>query len=114
METSGKIVPSEISAEMICSIANLAVLGVDGIEKTYMNLKDAVIDVMHPSAVSKGVRVVEKDNGYRIDLFVITEKNVIIPTVCRNAQIKVKESVEIMTGKPVAKVNLHVEGSGKY
>ena len=114
MNASEKIVPSEISAEMICSIANLAVLGVDGIEKTYMDLKDAVIDAVHPSAISKGVKGVDKDGEYKIDLYVITEKNVVIPKVCRSAQIKVKESVEIMTGKPVAKVNIHVEGSGKY
>ena len=114
MNASEKIVPSEISAEMICSIANLAVLGVDGIEKTYMDLKDAVIDAVHPSAISKGVKVVDKDGEYKIDLYVITEKNVVIPKVCRSAQIKVKESVEILTGKPVAKVNIHGEGSGNY
>lgn len=111
---NSKVIPSDISPEMICSMANLAVLGVDGIEKTYMNLNHAVSDAFRTSAVSKGVRVSEHDNAYQIDLFVITEKGVIIPKVCRKAQAMVKESVEIMTGKPVSQVNIYVEGSGKY
>lgn len=110
MNASEKIVPSEISAEMICSIANLAVLGVDGIEKTYM---DAVIDAVHPSAISKGVKVVDKDGDTR-SICMSSPKRMSSFRRYANAQIKVKESVEIMTGKPVAKVNIHVEGNGKY
>lgn len=109
-----KIIPTEISPEMICSIANLAVLGVDGIEKTYMSLKNTMVDAITRSTIAKGVRVEEKPEGYHIDIYVITDRNVVIPNVCRVAQIKVKESVEIMTGKPVSDVNIHVEGSGKY
>lgn len=109
-----RIIPTEISPEMICSIANLAALGVDGIEKTYMSLKHTVRDAITRTTIAKGVQVKEKDNGYHIDVFVITDRNVIIPDVCRIAQIKVKDSVEIMTGKPVDAVNIFVEGSGKY
>lgn len=109
-----RIIPTEISPEMVCSIANLAALGVDGIEKTYMSLKNVMIDAMTRSTIAKGVRVEEKEDGYTIDVYVITDRNVIIPNVCRTAQIKVKESVEIMTGKPVVAVNIFVEGSGKY
>lgn len=109
-----RVIPSEISLEMICSIANLAALGVDGIEKTYMSLKNMMVDAITRSTIAKGVRVEDRPEGYRIDVYVITDKNVIIPDVCRVAQIKVKDSVEIMTGKPVAEVNIHVEGSGKY
>ncbi len=108
------IMPSEISGEMVCSIANLAALGVDGIEKTFMNLRDTMLDAVTSSTIAKGVRTVNGADGYHIDVHVITEKGVVIPHVCRNAQIRVKESVEIMTGKRVAAVNMHVEGSGKY
>lgn len=114
MNETRRVISPEISPEMICSIANLTALGVDGIEKTFMNLKDMMRDAMGKSTVAKGVRVQEKDNGYRIDVYAITDKNVVIPTVCRTAQIKVKDAVEIMAGKPVAAVNIHVEGSGKY
>ena len=44
----------------------------------------------------------------------ITEMGIDIPQIARKTQIKVKESVEIMTGNQVAQVNVHVEGSGKY
>lgn len=109
-----RIIPTEISPEMICSIANLAALGVDGIEKTYMSLKNVMIDAITRSTIAKGIRVEEKEEGYVIDVYVITDRNVVIPEVCRTAQIKVKDSVEIMTGKPVIAVNIYVEGSGKY
>ena len=109
-----KIIPTEVSPEMICSIANLAALGVDGIEKTYMSLKNLMIDAVTRSTIAKGVRVEENDDGYMIDVYVITDRNVIIPNVCRTAQIKVKDSVEIISGKPVSAVNIYVEGSGKY
>lgn len=109
-----RVIPTEISPEMVCSIANLAALGVDGIEMTYMSLKNTIVDAISRSTIAKGVRVTEKHNGYRIDVYVITDRNVIIPNVCRTAQIKVKDLVEVMTGKPVEAVNIHVEGSGKY
>ena len=101
----------EISPQMICSIASLAALGVDGIEATSMPLRDIFIDKLKKTTTAKGVVVSEDDKGYEIDVYVITDKNVIIPSVCRIAQIKVKDSVELMTGKPVNAVNMYVEGS---
>lgn len=109
-ETSGKVV----SNEMICSIASMAASGVDGIEKLFMRLSDEILDAIYPSAVSQGVKVVEYDDCYEIDLHVITRSNVNIPKVAHQVQIKVKESVEIMAGKQVSHVNIHVKGSGKY
>ncbi len=104
----------EVSNEMICSIANLAALGVDGIEKMFMRISDELIDALNPSAVSKGVKVVEYEEGYTIDIHVIMRSGVDIVKVAKMAQIKVKESVEIMAGKQVSQVNIYVKGSGKY
>lgn len=105
---------NEVSNEMVCSIASMAALGVDGIEKMFMRITDEILDAVYPSAVSKGVKVVEKEDGYVIDLHVITALGVNLPKVCREAQEKVKESVEIMAGRPVAQVNILVKGCGKY
>ena len=104
----------EVSNEMICSIANLAALGVDGIEKMFMRISDEIMDAIYPTAVAKGVKVEEHEEGYHIDLHVITGTGVDIIKVAKQAQIKVKESVEIMAGKSVSQVNVHVKGSGKY
>ena len=114
MDENQKLNPQEISNEMVCSIANLAALGVDGIEKMFMRMSDEILDMIYPSAVSKGVKVVRQEDVYYIDVHVITELGIDIPQIARKAQIKVKESVEIMTGNQVAQVNVHVEGSGKY
>ena len=58
-----RIIPNEISKEMICSIANLAALGVDGIEKTYMSLKNVMLDALTHATIAEGVRVTEKADG---------------------------------------------------
>lgn len=114
MEGNPKTQSKEVSNEMICSIANLAALGVDGIEKMFMRISDELLDAIYPSCVSKGVKVVSYDDGYVIDIHVITRSDIDIVKVCRTVQIKVKESVEIMAGKQVSQVNIHVKGSGKY
>jgi uncharacterized alkaline shock family protein YloU len=105
---------NDISNEMICSIASMAALGVEGIEKMFMRISDEILDAIYPSAVSKGVKVVERDDGYQIDLHVITGLGINVKKVCEESQRKVKESVEIMSGRPVAEVNILVKGCGKY
>ncbi len=114
MNDNPKISPQEISNEMVCSIASMAAIGVEGVDKMFMRLSDEILDVLNPSAVAKGVKVVKLEEGYHIDVHVITELGIMIPEVARKVQIKVKESVEIMTGNQVAQVNVHVKGSGKY
>lgn len=104
----------EISNEMICSIANMAALGVEGVEKMFMRMSDEILDAFYPSAIAQGVKVTQMDDGYHIDVHVITAEGVYIPQVAKMTQIKVKESVETMTGKQVASVNVFIEGSGKY
>ena len=44
----------------------------------------------------------------------ITGLGINVKKVCEKSQQKVKESVEIMSGKPVAEVNILVKGCGKY
>lgn len=104
----------EITDDMVCSIANMAALGVEGIDKMFMRMSDEILDVIYPSAVSQGVKVINKEDGYDIDVHVITGAGLNIPQIARKTQIKVKESVEVMTGGKVAAVNIFVEGSGKY
>ena len=72
MEENINTASNDISNEMICSIASMAALGIDGIEKMFMRISDEILDAIYPSAVSKGVKVVEKEDGYQIDLHVIT------------------------------------------
>ena len=43
---------NDISNEMICSIASMAALGVEGIEKMFMRISDEILDAIYPSAVS--------------------------------------------------------------
>ncbi len=107
-------IPQEISKEMLCSISSTAALGVNGIEKMFMSLSDEILDVINPSTVSKGVKVIESEDGYIVNLHVIVDLNADIPKVAREAQIKVKEAVEVISGGRASRVNVHVEGCGRY
>jgi len=111
---SETVKPNDISNEMICSIAETAAEGIQGIDKLFMRLSDQILDVIYPSAVSNGVKVIKQEDGYHINLHVITKSGINIPDIAKKTQIKVKEAVEVMTGKQVAAVNVHVIGSGKY
>ena len=104
----------EVSNEMICSIASMAAMGVDGVEKMFMRLSDELLDAIYPSAVAKGVKVIEHEEGYMIDLHVIMRSGVDIANIAKRVQQKVKESVEVMTGKDVSQVNIYVKGCGIY
>lgn len=103
-----------VSTKMVCSIASMTALGVDGVDKMFMRLSDEVMDAIYPSAIAQGVKVTEMNVGYFIDLHLITRSNTVIPKICTEVQLKVKDAVEEITGKNVAQVNVMVMGSGKY
>ena len=87
MEENASNAMNEISNEMICSIASLAALGVNGIEKMFMRISDEILDAIYPSAVSKGVKVVSYEDGYEIDLHVITSLGINIPEEIGRAHV---------------------------
>ena len=105
---------SDLSNEMICSIAATTALGVNGVEKMFMRLSDEILDAIYPSAVSSGVKVIKYDEGYEINLHIITALYANIPRVAAEVQKKVAEAVHVMVGQRVSKVNVHIKGCGKY
>lgn len=56
----------------------------------------------------KGIRIEQPDDGVIVDIKVIADYGINIPTVCKELQRKIAEKVTELTGKEVMAVNVHV------
>lgn len=99
-----------ISEEVIATIAALAAVEVKGVVSMVGTMPNEIIEKLGMKKLSKGVKVEILDDELTIDLALNIKENVIIPDVSAEVQNKVKSAVEMMTGYPVAAVNIRVAG----
>ncbi len=97
-----------ISEEVIATIARSAALEVAGVAR--MAARTADIQGFIGAAAGKPVRVTNTDNTMVLDVYLDLCAGARIPDVAGEGQRSVKVAVQSMTGKPVTKVNVHVEG----
>lgn len=98
-----------ISEEVIASIACTAALEVPGV--TGMANRPADIrGIISQNAASRSVRVLNTDNETVLDVFVNLAQGAKIQDTATAVQQSVKAAVQAMTGKPVTRINVHVEG----
>ena len=97
-----------VSEEVIAKIAGTAAVEVAGVAGMATRLTD--IRGLVTAQGSKSVGVVNNDHETVIDVYITLKAGVRIPDVASAVQRKVKAEVQSMTGKPVTKVNVHVEG----
>ncbi|MBR2405859.1 MAG: Asp23/Gls24 family envelope stress response protein [Clostridia bacterium] len=97
-----------VSEEVIAAITCTAAAEVPGVAGMATRLTD--IRGLVTSQGNKSVGVISNDNETVIDVYINLKAGVRIPEVAGNVQRKVKNEVQSMTGKPVTKVNVHVEG----
>lgn len=100
-----------ISDEVICSIAINAAKDVDGVA----GVTNRPVDVMN--TIKKGslkvmnsVKIVTDGDDLNITIYVKTEPGKKIRDVAEKVQSAIKESIQNMTGRFVAKVNVIVTG----
>jgi uncharacterized alkaline shock family protein YloU len=104
----GKI---EITEEVLATIAGAAAVECYGIVgMASKRLKDGIVELLGRENLSRGVKVVIKENEIQINLNIIVGYGVRISEVAANVRDKVKYTVESMSGLPVSKVNVHVRG----
>jgi len=58
----------------------------------------------------KGIKIIEKEDGIQIDLFVILEYGIVLPKVARNLQENVFHEMKNMIGIELQSVNVHILG----
>lgn len=97
-----------ISEEVIATIAATAAVEVEGVAGMATRLTD--IRGLVTSQGTKSVGVINNENETVVDVYINLKAGVRIPDVASAVQRKVKSEVQSMTGKPVTKVNVHIEG----
>jgi len=100
-----------IHNNVISMIAHEAAERVPGVVELSGTLVDGLADIIGKGSRDRGIRVaVESENTITVELTVVLEYGVNIPTTCGQLQNEVRKSVEDMTGKTVQAVNVSVQG----
>ena len=92
----------------------------DVIASIVMNAATEVAGLYFPSSAAnfaerltkkqspKGIRIEQPDEGVVIDIKVVADYGINIPSACRELQEKVAAKVTELTGKDVVAINVHV------
>ena len=98
-----------ISEDVIASIACTAALETPGVAAMASRPAD-IRGIVSPHAPSRSVRVLNTENDTVLDVYVTFKQGAKIPETAAALQKNVKLAVQSMTGKPVTRINVHVEG----
>ncbi|MBE6022409.1 MAG: Asp23/Gls24 family envelope stress response protein [Cellulosilyticum sp.] len=109
LETTEEVDQIQIADDVIAVVAEIAALEVDGITATTAGKGD-LMQALSGKKRPKGIKIEVSENEVFIDLGIMVKYGVKIQKVCKEAQEKVKNSVETMTGLNVISVNIHVVG----
>lgn len=100
-----------INNNVIAIIAHETAKKVPGVVELQGSLADDLAGIIGKKSKDKGIRVEkEGEELLTIDLTVVLEFGVKIPSICVQLQSAVKEAVENMTGQKVYAVNVVVQG----
>lgn len=100
----------EIAPEVIEVITGIAASEIEGISSMRGSFATGVVEKFGKKSHSKGVKVELTDKGIVIDLYVILDFGVSIPTVAEKLQENIRQSLKNMTALEIAEINVHVVG----
>jgi len=99
-----------ISDDVISVVVGMTLSEIKGICPSGSNFGNIAEMFSGKRNMGKGVKVEVDGESVSMDLHIIVEYGIKIPDVAWEAQEKVKEAVESITGLKVDKINIHVEG----
>jgi len=97
-----------ISEDVVASIAALTAADVEGVAALSAGMD--IGELLGRKNLAKGVKITMQDRTVFLEISLLVRYSASIPTVARNVQEKVGETVESMTGLTVGEVNIHVCG----
>ena len=109
LETMEEVDQVQIADDVIAVVAEIAALEVDGIVGTTTGKGD-FMQALSGKKKPRGVKIEVSEDEVFIELGVVVKYGAKIQKICKEAQEKVKNSVETMTGLNVISVNIHVVG----
>lgn len=97
----------KVSDDVIASCAAKTALETKGVYA----LSSAITDsILRKSPDTRGIKVTQTDEMIHIDIYLVVEYGVNIPSMAWKIQENVKREVEKITGMNVENVNIHVQG----
>lgn len=101
----------KISHSVIASIVRLAALQIGGVSGVGGGFVDGIAEMFSKKESDRGVRIEEDETGsYMIELRVVITYGAEIGKTAFDVQMAVREQVTNMTGKPVKRVDVVIEG----
>jgi len=101
----------KISHSVIASIVRLATLQVSGVSGVGGSFVDGIAEMFSKKESDRGVRIEEDEAGeYTVELRVVITYGAEIGKTAFDVQMAVREQVTHMTGKPVKRVDVIIEG----
>lgn len=101
----------KISDDVICAIAALTVMEVNGVAGMSSSLTDGLNNLLGIKSLSKGIKVIEEDNNtLALNVYIIVKYGYRVPDIALRIQERVKSSIENNTNFQVTGVNVFIQG----
>ncbi len=109
--TEGSLGEIKVNHTVVSTIVKMAAINVPGVLAVGGNFVENFIAQISSKESDKGVRVSEDEAGnYQIEIRVFMEYGVELAKTAENLQMIVAKQVTNMTGKPVANIDVIIEG----
>lgn len=99
-----------IADGVVASIAGIAAIEVEGVSKLTGNISKEIVSKLGKKNLANGVKIEIVDGVVVADISVEINYGTSIKKVSEEIQVKVKQSIETMTGLSVGIVNVVVSG----
>lgn len=99
-----------IADDVVAMIASIAAQEVDGVSGMVDNITNELMSRVGVKKLTKGVKVLVNDGNVRVDIAIQIEYGHSVPKTSKDVQVKVKNSIENMTGLNVETVNVRIAG----
>lgn len=99
-----------MAADVIASIAGAAATNCFGVKgMTHTSVKDGIVYLLKREAMTKGVKVIEKDSKIDLQLHIAVDHGINIGAVCNSIISEVRYNVERLTGVTVDVLDVCVD-----
>lgn len=104
----GNIYYSEDVIANIAGVSTMECYGVVGM--ALKNAKDGFWELLKAENLAKGVKIIQKENGIAIELYIIVEYGTKIAVIANNIIQTVRYNLENLTGIKVEQITVNVQG----
>ena len=99
-----------LDADVIASIAGAAATNCFGVKgMTHTSVKDGIVYLLKREAMTKGVKVTEKEDKIDLELHIAVDHGINIGAVCKSIISEVRYNVERLAGVPAENIDVCVD-----